>query len=64
MLIGWKIVLILYVIALIPSFIVTVIFIQNKMVPQLGKLLTFLSIWMVMPFYLVGKLFGLLKSRK
>lgn len=59
---GWKIIGILYIIALIPSFIVTLIFIQNKMVPQLNKPLTFISIWMIMPFYIVGKLFGLFKK--
>lgn len=53
---GWKIIGILYVIALIPSFIITLIFIQNKTVPQLNKTLTFISIWMVMPFYIVWKL--------
>lgn len=53
---GWKIIGILYVIALIPSFIITLIFIQNKTVPQLNKTLTFISIWMVMPFYMVWKL--------
>ena len=53
---GWKIIGILNIIALIPSFIVTLIFIQNKMVPQLNKTLTFISIWMVMPFYMVLKL--------
>ena len=53
---GWKIICILYIIALIPSFIVTLIFIQNKMVPQLNKTLTFISIWMIMPFYMVLKL--------
>ena len=56
MYIGWKIIGILYIIALIPSFIVTLIFIQNKMVPQLNKTLTFISIWMIMPFYLLTKL--------
>ena len=53
---GWKIIGILYIIALIPSCIVTLIFIQNKMVPQLNKTLTFISIWMIMPFYMVWKL--------
>lgn len=53
---GWKIIGILYIIALIPSFIVTLIFIHNKMVPQLNKTLTFISIWMIMPFYLLTKL--------
>lgn len=53
---GWKIIGILYIISLIPSFIVTLIFIQNKMVPQLNKTLTFISIWMIMPFYMVLKL--------
>lgn len=53
---GWKIIGILYIITLIPSFIVTLIFIQNKMVPQLNKTLTFISIWMIMPFYMVLKL--------
>ena len=53
---GWKITGILYIIALIPSFIVTLIFIQNKTVPQLNKTLTFISIWMIMPFYMVWKL--------
>ena len=53
---GWKIIAILYIIALIPSFIVTLVFIQNKMVPQLNKTSTFISIWMIMPFYMVCKL--------
>ena len=53
---GWKIIGILYIIALIPSFIVTLIFIQNKTVPQLNKTLTFISILMIMPFYMVLKL--------
>lgn len=60
---GWKIIGFLYIIALIPSFIMAIIFVQNKMVPQLGKFLTFISIWMIMPFYMVGKLFGLLKNK-
>nr|DAP52498.1 MAG TPA: hypothetical protein [Caudoviricetes sp.] len=38
---------------MIPSFIVTLVFIQNKMVPRLNKTLTFISIWMIMPFYMV-----------
>ena len=53
---GWKIIGVLCIIALVPSFIVTLIFIQNKMVPQLNKTLTFISIWMIMPFYMVLKL--------
>lgn len=56
MYIGWKIIGILYIIALVPSFIVTLIFMQHKIVPQLNKTLTFISIWMVMPFYMVWKL--------
>ena len=60
---GWKIIGILYIIALIPSLIMAIIFVQNKTVPQLGKFLTFISIWMVMPFYMVGKLLGLLKNK-
>lgn len=53
---SWKIIGILYIISLVPSFIVTLIFIQNKTVPQLNKTLTFISIWMIMPFYMVWKL--------
>lgn len=53
---GWKIIVALYAIALIPSLFVTVIFIRNNMVPQLNKPLTFISIWLVMPFYLLTKL--------
>lgn len=53
---GWKIIGILYIIALVPSFIVTLIFIRNKTVPQLNKPLTFISIWMIMPFYMICKL--------
>ena len=53
---GWKIIGILYAIALIPSLMVTVVFIRNNMVPQLNKTLTFISIWMIMPFYMVWKL--------
>lgn len=53
---GWKIICILYLIALIPSLIMTVMFIKNNTVPNLGKTLTFLSIWLIMPFYMVLKL--------
>ena len=53
---GWKIMGILYIIALIPSLIMTVMFIKNNTVPNLGKTLTFLSIWLIMPFYMVFKL--------
>lgn len=56
MCIGWKIIGILYFIALIPSLIMTVMFIKNNTVPNLGKTLTFLSIWLIMPFYMVLKL--------
>ena len=42
--------------ALIPSLIMTVMFIKNNTVPNLGKTLTFLSIWLIMPFYMVLKL--------
>lgn len=56
MCIGWKIIGILYIIALIPSLIMTVMFIKNNTVPNLGKTLTFLSIWLIMPFYMVLKL--------
>ena len=54
--IGWKIIGILYIMALIPSLIMTVMFIKNNTVPNLGKTLTFLSIWLIMPFYIVLKL--------
>lgn len=54
---GWKIIGILYAIALIPSLFVTVVFIRNSMVPQLNKPLTFISVWLVMPFYLLTKFF-------
>ena len=54
--IGWKIIGILYIMALIPSLIMTVMFIKNNTVPNLGKTLTFLSIWLIMPFYMVLKL--------
>ena len=54
--IGWKIIGILYLIALIPSLIMAVMFIKNNTVPQLNKTLTFLSIWMIMPIYMVWKL--------
>lgn len=54
--IGWKIIGILYIVALIPSLIMTVMFINNNTVPQLNKTLTFLSIWMIMPIYMVWKL--------
>ena len=53
---GWKIIGILYIVALIPSLIMTVMFIKNNTVPNLGKTLTFLSIWLIMPFYMVLKL--------
>lgn len=53
---GWKIIGILYLIALIPSLIMTVMFIKNNTVPNLGNTLTFLSIWLIMPFYMVFKL--------
>ena len=56
MCLGWKIIGILYLIALIPSLIMTIMFIKNKTVPNLGKTLTFLSIWLIMPFYMVLKL--------
>ena len=56
MCIGWKIIGILYIMALIPSLIMTVMFIKNNTVPNLGKTLTFLSIWLIMPFYMVFKL--------
>lgn len=56
MCLGWKIIGILYLIALIPSLIMTVMFIKNKTVPNFGKTLTFLSIWLIMPFYMVLKL--------
>ena len=61
MCIGWKIIGILYLIALIPSLIMTVMFIKNKTVPHQGKTLTFLSIWLIMPFYMVGKLLRVFK---
>lgn len=61
MCIGWKIIGILYLIALIPSLIMTVMFIKNNTVPNLGKTLTFLSIWLIMPFYMVGKLLRVFK---
>lgn len=54
--IGWKIICILYLVALIPSLIMTFMFIKNNTVPQLNKTLTFLSIWMIMPIYMVWKL--------
>lgn len=54
--IGWKIIGILYLVALIPSLIMTFMFIKNNTVPQLNKTLTFLSIWMIMPIYMVWKL--------
>ena len=54
--IGWKIIGILYLVSLIPSLIMTVMFINNNTVPQLNKTLTFLSIWMIMPIYMVWKL--------
>lgn len=60
---GWKIIGILYAIALIPSLIVTVVFIRNNMVPQLNKPLTFISIWLVMPFYLLTKLVQKLRGK-
>lgn len=58
---GWKIIGIIYAIALIPSLFVMVVFIRNNILPQLNKpstnkLLTFISIWLVMPFYLLTKL--------
>lgn len=53
---SWIIIAIIYAIALIPSIIVTLIFIHDEEVPQLNKLLTFLSIWIIMPFYVVWKL--------
>ena len=53
---SWKIIGILYAIALIPSLIVTGVFIRNNMAPQLNKPLTFISIWLIMPFYLLTKL--------
>ena len=56
MCIGWKIIGILYIMALIPSLIMTVMFIKNNTVPNLGKTLTFLSNWLIMPFYMVLKL--------
>ena len=56
MCIGWKIIGILYIMALIPSLIMTVMFMKNNTVPNLGKTLTFLSIWLIMPFYMVLKL--------
>ena len=56
MCIGWKIIGILYIMALIPTLIMTVMFIKNNTVPNLGKTLTFLSIWLIMPFYMVLKL--------
>lgn len=56
MCLGWKIIGILYLIALIPSLIMTVMFIKNNTVPNLGNTLTFLSIWLIMPFYMVLKL--------
>lgn len=63
MCISWKIIGILYIIALIPSLFVTVIFIRNNMVPQLNKPLTFISIWLVMPFYLLTKLVQKLRGK-
>ena len=54
--IGWKIIGILYIVALIPSLIMTVMFIKNNTVPQLNKTLTFRSIRMIMPIYMVWKL--------
>nr|DAE48662.1 MAG TPA: hypothetical protein [Caudoviricetes sp.] len=39
----------------------TVMFIKNNTVPHLGKTLTFLSIWLIMPFYMVGKLLRVFK---
>lgn len=53
---SWIIMAIIYAIALIPSIIVTRVFIHDEEVPQSNKFLTFLSIWIIMPFYIVWKL--------
>lgn len=53
---GWIVIGILYLITLIPSIGVTQIFIQDEEGPQLNKFLAFLSIWLIMPFYMVWKL--------
>ena len=53
---SWIIIAIIYAIALIPSIMATLVFIQDEEGPRLNKLLTFLSIWIIMPFYMVWKL--------
>lgn len=53
---SWIIIAIIYAIALIPSIMATRVFIQDEEGPQLNKFLTFLSIWIIMPFYMVWKL--------
>lgn len=53
---SWIIIAIIYAIALIPSIMATLVFIQDEDGPQLNKFLTFLSIWIIMPFYMVWKL--------
>lgn len=53
---SWIIIAIIYAIALIPSIMATLVFIHDEEGPQLNKFLTFLSIWIIMPFYMVWKL--------
>ena len=52
----WKYVGIAYLVALIPSLFVTMVFIRDNRIPQLGKFGLFISIWLVMPLYLIQKL--------
>ena len=52
----WKVMGIAYLIALIPSLFVTMVYRRNNMMPQLSGCMLFFSIWLVMPIYLVQKL--------
>lgn len=57
-----KILIVLYAIALIPSFIMAIVFIRTDYLKGKSKLFTFLSIWLIMPFYMIKKLFDNLKK--
>lgn len=56
----WKYVFYAYLVALIPSVYVTMVFMRDNKIPQLGKLGLFISIWLVMPVYLLQKLIHLI----
>ena len=59
----WKVIGIAYVIALIPSLLVTMVYRRNNMMPQLSSWMLFISIWLVMPIYLFQKIFSFIYNK-